>query len=282
MLNRIRFHSIYYALVLIVLVSGCEVINPSEEIPSYIEIIDISVDEDNSAVTDAWVYVDDYLVGSYDLPAHFPVLKSGEVEITVRPGIRVNGIAVTRGFYSFYNEWSKNVTLKEGETTVLTPSTEYKTALSFPWVEDFESIAMTVEPFDSTTLNFSRVDTVSDAPSGKVGVIKLLTDTIFTVQSTEQFELPASGDIYLELSYKSDVTFELAWRVKNLATTLISDNRLYQFNPSDEWQHVYIYLSNFVDDYDASIDRFRFLFGAVNIEDEPKYLYIDNIKLIHF
>jgi hypothetical protein len=281
MFNRVKFQLLYIVLILGVFITGCETINPSEEIPSYIEISEIPVNEDFSAVTDAWVYIDDYLIGCYDLPAHFPVLRSGNVELTVRPGIRVNGIAVTRGFYSFYEEWSTDVNLIEGETTVLNPNTEYKSGLTFEWEENFESIALTIEPFDTTDLNFSRVDTVSDAPSGRVGAVKILPDSVFAVQSTEQFTLPSSGDVYLELSFKADVSFELAWRAENIETTIIRHNQLYVFNPASEWQHVYIFLGNFIDDYNASLNRFRFLFGAINLDDGPKHIYIDNIKLIH-
>jgi len=263
------------------IVSGCDIINPEEQIPAYIEINDIVINEDNSQVTDAWVYVNDYLVGSYDLPAHFPVLYSGNVTVTVRPGIRVNGIAVTRGFYSFYQEWEAEVNLKEGETTVISPVSQYKTGLDFAWTEDFETIALSFEPHDTATLNLTKTDTVSDATTPKVGVVGIGPDSLFSIQTIQQFDLPNSGDVYLELSFKSDIPFELAWRVENLETGVIRDNRLYQFLPSDEWQHIYIYLSNFISDYDNIINRFQFLFGAYNTEDEVKYIYLDNIKLIH-
>jgi hypothetical protein len=266
---------------LALLVSGCELINPEEQIPSYITIDDITVNEDNSQVTDAWVYVDDYLVGSYDLPAHFPVLNSGEVDITVRPGIRVNGIAVTRGFYSFYNEWETTVNLTEGESTVLNPVTEYKSGLDFAWVEDFESVALSLEPYDTLNLNFTKTDTVSDAVTPKVGVVGIMPDSIFSVQTIDQFEMPSSGDIYLELSFKTDIPFELAWKVQNIETTVIRNNRLYQFLPTDEWQHIYIYLSTFTKEYNTDVNRFQFLLGAANIDDDIKYIYIDNIKLVH-
>jgi hypothetical protein len=264
-----------------ILFSGCELVNPSEQVPSYIQIEDITVDEDNSQVTDAWVYVDGYLVGAYSLPAHFPVLASGDVRVTVRSGIRVNGIAVTRGFYSFYDEWETETTLKEGETTILTPTTQYKSGLTFQLDEDFESFVVDFEPVDTTGISFVKSDTVSDAPT-KVGIIQMGTDTIFQVQTIEQFDLPVYGDVFMELSFKTDISFELAWQVDNSVTSAIAINSLYQFSPTDEWQHIYIYLSSFISEYSSPNNRFRFIFRSANFQAETKYIYIDNIKLIHF
>lgn len=266
----------------IFLLSGCDLINPDEQVPSYIEINDITVNEDFSQVTDAWVYVDDYLVGVYDLPAHFPVLKSGDVDIAVRPGIRVNGIAVTRGYYPFYKEWDASATLTEGQTTVLSPETEYVSGLDIAWSEDFETVSLTMQPHDTSTMNFIKTDTVSDAPSLIVGAIPLGPDSLFSVETIDQFELPSSGPVYLELSYKTEIPFELAWRVQNLQTMVIRDNRIYQFSATDEWQHIYIYLTNFIAENNGDVSRFQILFGAFNAEDEIKYIYLDNIKLIHF
>ncbi|MDX5345959.1 MAG: hypothetical protein LPJ89_02375, partial [Hymenobacteraceae bacterium] len=78
------------ALLFLVLatVSGCEIINPDEETPSYIRINRIDFDPQatgyaSAAITDAWVFASDpnrnsfELIGVYELPATVPLLISG-------------------------------------------------------------------------------------------------------------------------------------------------------------------------------------------------------------
>ena len=56
-------------LVVLFQFSGCEVINPDEEIPSYLYIPKITLNTDypsqgsnSNGIADGWVYVDDYLI----------------------------------------------------------------------------------------------------------------------------------------------------------------------------------------------------------------------------
>ncbi len=266
---------------LLIFFTACEVINSEEEVPSYIQIDDIVVNEQNSEVIDAWVYINQNLHGVYELPAHFPVLTSGETDIEIRTGIKMNGIAVSRTHYPFYKTWKSTITLTKGEVTVVEPETSFKENLTFLWEETFESVALSMEPADTTLLSFDRIDTLSNAPSEQVGVIPLAPDSIFTVQTIDQYFLPNDREVYLEMSYKCGYYFEFAWQVKSFIDGQISEARIYQFNPTDKWEHIYIRLTDFIIDYNVS-SKFRFMFGSRNNTDETKYIYFDNIRLIHY
>ncbi len=270
-----------FVVGLMITFTTCEVINPEEEVPGYIQIDEIIVHEDNSEVVDAWVYINNNLQGVYDLPAHFPVLTSGETKVVIRPGIKMNGIAVSRTYYPFYEPWESTITLTRGETTKISPETITKENITILWKETFEFVSLSMEPADTTLVNFERVDTVSNAPSEEVGVIALMPDSIFKVQTKEQYFLPGDREVYLEMSYKCDYYFEFAWQVKSLIDGQISEARIYQFNPTDEWQHIYFRLTDFISDYNQS-SKFRFFFGSRNNADENKYIYFDNIRLIHY
>lgn len=277
-----KFYVLFIASAFIFSFSQCDMIDEEEPVPSYIEIPKITVNENFASITDAWVYIDDNFVGVYSLPAKFPVLYSGNHEIVVRPGIKVNGIAVTRGYYPFYEAYTINETLISAETIVIHPETQFLENLTSVWRETFESVAITIEPSDTSYVGFSKTDTVSDAHSAKVGMVELFPDTTFRVQTVNQFELPSDREVYLELSFKSEYYMELAWQVENLTNGAIYEHPIYQFNPTSEWQHIYIYLTNYIADYNASYSRFRFMLGSHNYTDETKYIYIDNIRLIHY
>ncbi len=272
--------SIFFIILFFIV--GCDYINPEEEVPAYLTINDIAVNEENGQLTDAWVYVNENLIGIYELPAHFPVLEQGNTNIRVVAGIKVNGIAVSRGPYPFYTPWEVEKNLQPGETVNLEPETSFREGLNFRWEETFEFSSTTLEAYDSTQTNIIKTDTISDAPSSVAGAVIIEPDSSFTLQSVEQYFLPSDRDVYLELSYKTNHYFEFAWHVQNLGDGSIREARVYQFNPTDGWEHIYIYLSNFIDDYNVVNNQFRFLFGGNNLTDESKYVYFDNIRLIHY
>ena len=84
-MKRISTVFILLALAFLSLtVASCKKFEGSQTIPSLIHIDSISVSGDyfvygatTHKITDAWVYVDDQLVGVYELPTTFPVLKKG-------------------------------------------------------------------------------------------------------------------------------------------------------------------------------------------------------------
>jgi hypothetical protein len=81
--------------------SACEIINPTEDTPSYLKINKIRLDARKSStenygtesnnISDAWVFVNGKLIGTFELPATIPVLVSGEAKIEVLPGIYGDG-----------------------------------------------------------------------------------------------------------------------------------------------------------------------------------------------
>lgn len=95
------FRKISLAVTGIFIISSLISCKKTDLVPSYIHIekIDVSTvyelyGSDSHKITDAWVYVDGDLQGIYELPATFPILATGQHTIMVRPGIKLNGIAM--------------------------------------------------------------------------------------------------------------------------------------------------------------------------------------------
>src|SRR5438045_9346172 len=80
-----------------------------DKVASYVDIPVVALQATDaqggatSKVTDAWVSVDDHFIGVWELPAHVPVLATGEHRITVVPAIKRNGTFDDRLRYPFYN-----------------------------------------------------------------------------------------------------------------------------------------------------------------------------------
>ena len=118
--------------------SGCNIINPAEPVPSYIHIEKITLSTDpsvegtsSSKITDAWVYVDGNLLGCFELPVTFPVIGEGVHTITVKGGIKVNGIAATRAPYPFFTNFVQQVTLTQKQVTAISPVVHYVSGISW-------------------------------------------------------------------------------------------------------------------------------------------------------
>ncbi len=136
---------------------GCEIINPSDPIPSYISIDQVVIDSfrsqpNSTAIFDVWVTVGGEFVGAYEIerdaskdPLVFPVLKSGNnLEVEVFAGIYRDFTFGKHEPYPFYEVFKTNVPLVEKEVTTIQPNFSYKeegNGVEFPVVsfENFES-----------------------------------------------------------------------------------------------------------------------------------------------
>ena len=77
-------------------------INPKEQIPTYIHIDSIQFNANpallgitkSHQITVAWVYYNNGLIGTYDLPATITVPMGGDSagHLQVAPGIAINGL----------------------------------------------------------------------------------------------------------------------------------------------------------------------------------------------
>ncbi|NJO87225.1 MAG: hypothetical protein HC821_04310 [Lewinella sp.] len=123
---------------------GC---NPAEAEPVYllIEGVELRTNEAQQGaatqdVTEAWVFVNNVLLGVFDLPARVPVLADGEAEIRVEMGVRENGLSQLPNIFPFYAPYETNLTLVAGQTYALgILPFGYRSTTVFGIIEDFEN-----------------------------------------------------------------------------------------------------------------------------------------------
>jgi hypothetical protein len=301
-----------FSFVIVSLFLSCQKFEGDQTVPAYIRIDAISIKTNyeeegapSSNITDAWVYINEEAIGAYELPAVFPVLAKGLIEIRIDPGIKLSGIAGLRTAYPFYQPIIQNVYLEEGVEVNLgsdtlfydgdvipyTTTTTYYDNLEFVWMEDFEDPSLSL---DSTSK--SKTDIIRTAPANSpeaflaeyskysglmiLSLDKYLIDVATNVGNDEGFVLPKVGEpVFLELDYKNNNVFTVGLYVNEQSQ--IIQHPVLNINTSSEWNKIYVNLTPGVSSNTAAID-FNIFFGAL-IEsgvDEPRIL-IDNIKLIH-
>lgn len=281
-----------YILLFIVGITffSCSKEDLEAEIPAYISIDKFTFTTDPTTqgtdsenITDAWVFIDDNLVGVYELPANFPVLKKGNVEIQVFAGIKENGISASRTRYLFYSGHTEQITLLENETVVINPTITYTAETKFEWIEDFESAGLTFSysTGSDTVINKTNTDVFEGTNSGRAFLTTNMDfiEAISPLISGSTIRKSIGTTVFLELNFKTN---------EPVLVGLLADNDqagLVYLNTTEEWKKIYINLTDAINSK-PSATNFQVFFGIQEtittpfISANPEF-FLDNIKLVH-
>lgn len=278
--------------ILIGLFSGCSVINPAEEVPSYLHIDAISLNavgnqgSSTSKITDAWIFMDGNLLGGFELPCNVPILAEGNHQFVIKGGVKMNGVSTTRAIYPSWKGWEGTVSLSRGQKTTINPVVTYFSGIDFSgnWMLNFDQSGNSLIP----EANSSGTIIVSDSASGyegKSGYIHLNNNdtTFFVGSSSTGYIMPPTVDTWLEFDFKSDAVFTVG-----IEETVNTFHRIawLQVQPNSSWTKIYIRLTDALTQAatespsPASVPyKIYFAFANPSSQSES-YLYLDNIKLL--
>ncbi len=285
---RFNKYSLFPLLFLLAIVfySSCK---KNDLVPSYIHIDKITLNStyeidgtNSSKITDAWVYVDDDLIGIYELPATFPVLYTGSHKISVRAGVKLNGIAMSRGYYPFFETYNTTIDLQKEEIDTISPVVTY-----FPgkiqWKEDFEDAGISIVRYvDSDTSIYKTTDPADAFEGSFSGVANLdATRHYILCVSDSTLEIPQNqSPVFLEMNYKTN-TYLTVGMYGKLASGTTERIPTIVLNPTNEWKKIYINLT-YTANYTVNTNGFKVFFEA-NKPDSltSAKVLIDNIKLLY-
>ena len=279
--------NIFY-LFIVCLLFSCDIINPEEEIPSFIEIESITVNAipDSGTnihnITEAWVFVDNVLIGAFIPGKPFPVLDAGTKEIMIQAGIHEDGISVSTKIYPYMESFVVTEELVPGEVLKINPVFQYRDNIDFFLIDDFEnSTFFTIDRDgdEATTIAFESVC----ALEGQSAKIVLTQDNpVVNIATIVSFALPvlSFNDTYIELSFKSEVP---------VAFGLISNDgfgeveQIYRngLNANPSWTKVYLNAQENLTFSPA--ETYQVGFGAeLPVGQDQATIMIDNVKLLHY
>ena len=237
-------------------------------------------------LTEAWVYVNDDLIGVFEVPFKIPILKSGAVDIKVFPAIKNNGISATKKVYPFLETYQINAVLVANETLTISPTTKYKDNLSFT-IEDFEDINTSIVNDPNTSAaNFSLSNNNLQWFNGNfyAKVALNATDSSWISYTNWTSYIPKGKEVYLEIDYRNTNNVVTGLIAISPSGTLPNPHITLQTQDASTvvWKKIYLDLREMVGasangayfehSFEAYLDE-----GLSNTEIE-----IDNIKLIHF
>lgn len=277
------------SVALLLMASSCDLINPPEEIPSYIrvdtfliEVHDIDQGSASHMITNCYLSVGGANMGIFQMPFTIPSLETGLQTITLRPGIKLNGIAASRIDYPFYKPYITDVELRSGEIHLLQPHTTYKDECKFPWIEDFEDpgVSFVYKDYSDTTFILQNEVVREGRYSGAIFVDE--DNALFEANSSVDFDLPKNASpVLFEFDYFNNNGFEVGMYL--IEDGLIEWYDLVYIKPSDNWKRFYVDIGSTAT-REINTDFFRI---GIRVFHEPEnntegVVYLDNIKLIHF
>ncbi len=291
-------------IILAITISSCEIINPSEEIPFYLRIDSISFLDTNKTpvgpakagsqrIVDAWVYVDGIFVGTYELPATFPVLASaGQHKISVSPGVLVNAQNSDRRIYPFFKNYTVTIDTELGKTDTIKPVTTYDpAAVKYPpnatgqFPETFEGIGTIFKYTQNSKVDtIYRTDNDSLVFDGNFSLLMEMDDTkdYMEFETIDSYSLPNNlRPTYLDFNYRTDVSLTIGIYVINNSTGDFTDvNFITLFSTGGEWKKAYLNVSADLSAYTNSTYKFYFKANHNSGTASSKVL-LDNFRIMY-
>lgn len=274
--------------------AGCKVIDPAEDIPSYIHIDAMSLQVTNpsvqgssrTAITEAWIFMDGALIGGFELPCTVPILAEGSHRFVIRGGVKMNGLTSTRAIYSSWKGWENNVTLIRGQQVTVSPVVTYFPALNFStttWLCNFDSQGTNFNTYSESPA-ILVYDSLSFPLEGNAGKIHL-TDpdsSFFVGGSYIGYYMSPVTDVWLEFDYKSDCEFTVG--IENTVSAFRIPWVTVQ--PNEDWTKIYVRLTDVLAEAaqvsaDPGTTPYKIYFAMANPTTQSEStLYLDNIKLL--
>jgi hypothetical protein len=284
-----------YFLLPFLLFTSCIKNNPD---PAWIEISAWDLQSNPNAqypqgeltqnFTDAWIYIDEKVIGVFELPVKLPILMEGNKKIQIFPTVRNNGISATKKIYPFCTSYTIYANLEKNKTLSIHPTTQYFEQTKF-WIEDFEDAAIKIETSTDSNAEMEVENNPEFLEYGNFyGHIALNSsnDSLWTGVTIGQMVLPkASAEVYLEIDYMNTndmLTGVLAYSTSNGTVTPNPYIQLNAQNPSEmHWKKIYIDLKEIVSG-SITASYFRMYFQSlINAGASTGDVYIDNIKVVH-
>ncbi len=275
-------------IALLCLLFSCKQDDLVAPVPAFLKIENINVKQTATVqgsfrdnITDAWVFVNDQLIGSFELPTIIPIQKTGAINIKIRGGINNSGMSNDRKIYPFYDFFELDTVVSPEEEINLTPVVPYRTIAVYdhPWSgEDFESGVNFIKNSNSqTTLDRNTTDQVYEGNASGIAELDF-HETFFEVYTPPFSDIPTIGTpVYMEMDYKCSHDLVISIYTDNFSR----QNGVIVLRPKETWNKVYIDFTNVFSTLSLA-NNYNIAIGMQKGTDSRGAVHLDNVKLIHY
>lgn len=294
----------FVGLSLVMVLSGCK----ETKTPAFLHIEAVALKvrpafeqgTNDHGIVDARVYLNDDLLGIYELPATIPIISEGPQSINVIAGIKNNGIQTARIDYPFYDQYKATLNLLPGDTIDFSDDSENTKVINgyhcpqveyfYPglifWNERFEDPGLQFEPTNESdagiqitqdpekVFNFNP----SNSSQGSARILLNSDEPYFEIRSTHAFSPIKGQKVYLEMNYKSEAVIQVGVYENAPTETKVYGKGIY---PNQEWSKIYIELTGEVAQRVNASTYSLFIEGERPSGVSEAEVLIDNIKLVY-
>lgn len=293
-INSLQFRWFFVAFIMLNL-AACDKFEGDQTVPAYIRIDSIGFETDNDVqgtknqkFTDAWIYVDDELVGGFEIPAIIPILKEGKHKIEIRPGILLNGIPDTRTPYPCIQPFTyRDFYLVPDSIITLNGSSSYYGNAEFVWMEDFEDASLTIRKSPNSDTGIVRTGAPGafiDEFSQFSGISYLDTENNYLQLVSDDgngtgFIFDRGDFIFLELNYRNNNPIVVGVYIK-LMDGKVQDRSFLIINPSEIWNKIYVNFTPMVNETVDAVSYTFYIESRLSVGSSNAFVMLDNIKLV--
>jgi hypothetical protein len=284
------FSKIFAGILLLGFFTGCSVLDPAEDIPSYLHIDKITLSVASSAqgtsradITDAWVFMDGQLLGGFELPCNIPILAEGTHSFIIRGGVKMNGISTTRAIYPSWKGWEGSLSLVRGQKTFVSPTISYFPGTDFTntWMLNFDQSGTSLSPEPTSSASMQLDSTFNLLENKCIYIHTNNSDSSnFIAASSSNYLMPATTDTWVEFDYWSDCAFTVGLKDGAYHCAWL------EVEPDYQWKKIYVRLTDALskvtgEHANPASTPYNVYFAFLNPTTQAEsHLYIDNIKLL--
>ena len=277
--------------------SSCNIINPTEPVPTYVHIDSFAMVHNDSLaagsegsfsrkITAVYAYYNNTPVGVFNLPVTFPVIADAPGQIALFPAVDINGLSGVELSYPFYAPDVFTLQPQPGATITHTAVTKYQTGTNFPFnfnFDDVNSLKFTLYPNSGGTYNIAlrSAEPANVFEGDGSGHIHVANAGDTSVIISESIPVRAGVEAYMEFNFKGTVPAQIGLYSYN-PTALIPEYTEYVIgiNPRATWGKFYIPIRPFIASH---YGVFRILVRTQSPSDQAGGdFYIDNVKVVTF
>jgi hypothetical protein len=291
----------YYSLLLLYTVaflSGCDKFEGNQTIPAYIHIDTLSFitsndlqGTNNQKFVDAWLFVDEDLVGGFEMPFTAPVLSEGVHKLEIRPGIMLNGISDTRAPYPCAQPiFLNNFNFIPDSVVQAAGNTSYYSNCVFVWMEAFEDASLAITKGNDSDTGIVRTEPANatgafiDEFSQYSGVSYLDTarsnlQLVSNDGNGNGFVFDRGDFIFLELNYRNNIPVVVGAYITKSGGT-VEKRPFLIINPIETWNKIYVNFTPMVNETTDALNYKIYLEAQLGTTTDIGYVMLDNIKLV--
>jgi len=268
---------------------SCDIINPEEEIPSYLKIESFGLQEVQdlesfglgAKIVAANVLIDGETAGVVSIPGKIPVFAEGDVTVTLDPLVQENGSDNLLQIYPFFERIDLLASFTLRDSTVINPKTQYLSESQFRGSTFSGSDEFFTEDLDNNgTTQLVISNTGGQAGQGSIGRIVLNTENNYYEAATSEsatIDISGYSEAWLEVQYKSDVDF-----IFGVRTPTVDNDREFGIRAKNEWNTIYFNAANFL--LSRNITTFQLTISAslpATWSGGDAEVLIDNVKIVY-